>query len=73
MLELHREGAARYGGDPTQRNHDGDCCEGRIGAAVNAASYCAEGDEDAGLIMVAYLLFYTAKDHCQGPLLCRWE
>lgn len=64
ILALHREGAARYGGDPTQRRQDADCVDGRIGSAANAASYCAEGDADAGLILAAYLLFYLAKDHC---------
>lgn len=64
ILALHQEGARRYGGDPTQRREDGDCVDGRIGSAANAASYCAEGDDDAGLILAAYLLFYLAKDHC---------
>ncbi|MBW8877272.1 MAG: Fic family protein [Acidobacteria bacterium] len=64
ILALHREGAARYGGDSTQRRTDVECVDGRIGSAVNAAAYCVEGDEDWGLILASYLLVYLAKDHC---------
>jgi death-on-curing protein len=64
ILALHREGAQRYGGDPTQRMQDVDCVDGRIGNAATAASYCPEGDADTGLILAAYLLYYLAKDHC---------
>jgi death-on-curing protein len=64
IMSLHKEGSQRYGGDPTQRREDIECVDGRIGAAGNAAAYCAEGDEDTGLILVSYLLFYLAKDHC---------
>jgi len=64
ILALHREGSVRYGGDPTQRKEDVDCVDGRIGSATNAAAYCVEGDEDWGLILASYLLFYLAKDHC---------
>src|SRR6202035_761952 len=64
IISLHREGPDRYGGDSTQRAEDLDCVDGRLGAAANAAAYCTEGDEDWGLILGAYLLFYLAKDSC---------
>jgi death on curing protein len=64
ILALHQEGARRYGGDPTQRAQDIDCVDGSIGAAANAASYHPEGDEDAGLILATYLIYYLAKNHC---------
>jgi death-on-curing protein len=64
IMRLHKEASDRYGGDPTQRSQDIECADGRIGSAGNAAAYCAEGDEDMGLILVAYLLYYLAKDHC---------
>lgn len=64
VLLLHRESAERYGGIPTQREHDVGCVDGRIGAAANAAAYLAEGDDDLGLIVAAHLLYYLAKDHC---------
>jgi death-on-curing protein len=64
VMALHREGSARYGGDPTQREGDVECVDGRIGGAVNAAAYSPEGDDDSGLIFAAFLLYYLAKGHC---------
>lgn len=64
ILALHREAINRYGGDPTQRLADVGCVEGRIGSAATAVGYLEAGDEDCGLILAAYLLFYLARDHC---------
>lgn len=64
VMALHREAAQRYATDPTQRDEDYGCIDGHIGAAANAAYYFESGDQDMGLIVGTYILYYIARGHC---------
>jgi death-on-curing protein len=63
ILALHRE-AARYGGEPTERESDGQCVERSVAAAIMGAGYMAAGSPPNILHIAALSLFYLAKNHC---------